>query len=175
MANAAAKKAAAARGAAANTYFPIIAGVNLFYLFLRIIYCKTSLTVFHGSMSLILVGLSCFAYKGILEDHAHSAGSGAVGKGEALAGGLSLDLLGLTVLVQFGSLASDYFYFLLALIPIAGGYKLYKTFKGDSAASAGFMNESNEVESTNNNKFIDPDKADARKQKRAERRRQKWN
>ena len=164
-----------ARGAAANTYFPIVAGVNLFYLFLRIIYYKNSLTVFRGSMSLILVGISCFAYKGILDDHANSAGSGVVGKGEALAGGLSLDLLGLTVLVQFGSLASDYCYTLLTLIPIFGGYKLYKTFKGDSGSSSGFMNESNQVENTNSNKVVDQDEAEARKQKRAERRRQKWN
>ncbi|KAL7490161.1 hypothetical protein ACHAW6_015894, partial [Cyclotella cf. meneghiniana] len=163
-----------ARGAAANTYFPIVAGVNLFYLFLRIIYYRNSLTVFHGSMSLILVGLSYFAYKGILDDHASSAGAGAAGKGEALAGGLSLDLLGLTVLVQFGSLVSNYCYVLLALIPIFGGYKLYKTFKGDSASS-GFMNESNQLENANSNTPNDEDKAEARKQKRAERRRQKWN
>lgn len=126
-------------------------------------------------MSLILVGLSYFAYKGILDDHASSAGAGAAGKGEALAGGLSLDLLGLTVLVQFGSLVSNYCYVLLALIPIFGGYKLYKTFRGGSGASSGFMNESNQLENAHSNTPNDEDKAEARKQKRAERRRQKWN
>jgi hypothetical protein len=119
-------------------------------------------------MALLLVGLSVFSYKGILDDHA--AGSG---KGEALAGGLSLDLLGLAVVVQFGSFGSSYFYWLLGLIPVGGGYKLYKTFKG-SGDSTGFMNDSG-MDGGSGNARVDGEKADARKQKRAERRRQKWN
>ena len=115
-------------------------------------------------MALLLVGISFFAYKGVLDDHANSSSI----KGEALAGGLSLDLLGLTMLVQFGSFASDYFYWLLGLIPIVGVYKLYKTFKGGKETISGFM--PNPVESCNNN---DDEDTAAKRQKRAERRRQK--
>jgi hypothetical protein len=165
--------ATTAKQAAAKTYFPIVAGINLLYIFLRFVYYKSSLTTYHACMSLLLVGISFFAYKGILDDHASSCSSG--GKGEALAGGMSLDLLGLAILVQLGSLfASDYFYWLLGLIPIVGGYKLYKTFQGGKEAVGGFMPDNNAAENARGSN-VDNDEAAAKRQKRAERRRQKWN
>lgn len=157
-----------ARGAAAKTYFPIVAGVNLIYLFLRYVYYKSTLTTYDSCLGLLLVGISCFAYKGILEDHAASSGDN---KGEALAGGLSLDLLGLTILIQFGSFMYVYFYWLLGLIPIVGGYKLYKTFQGGKDAIGGFLPD-NTVEKVSSK--VDTEEAVAKRQKRAERRRQKW-
>jgi hypothetical protein len=117
-------------------------------------------------MAAVLVSLSGFAYKGILEDHANTTSNG-----EALKGGLSLDLLGLVVLVQFGSFVSSYFYWLLGLVPIVGGYKLYSTFKGGKESIGAFMPHSNEKKGDK----VDNEKATAKRQKRAERRRQKWN
>ena len=156
--------ASKARAAAGKTYFPIVFAVNIIYILFRFIYYKSALTTYHTTMALLLVGISCFAYKGVLDDHANSSST----KGEALAGGLSLDLLGLAVLVQFGSFASDYFYWLLGLIPIVGGYKLYQTFQGGKEAVSGFM--PNPVESST---ISNGEDATAKRQKRAERRRQK--
>lgn len=121
-------------------------------------------------MAVLLVGISFFAYKGILDDHANSGGSS---KGEALAGGMSLDLLGLGILVEFGSFTSDYFYWTLGLIPIVGAYKLYRTFQGGKDAIGGFMPNNSVEKSSNNN--VESDEVAAKRQKRAERRRQKWN
>ena len=118
-------------------------------------------------MAILLVVISSFAYKGILDDHANSSGS----KGEALAGGLSLDLLGLAILVQFGSLASNYFYWLLISIPVVGIYKLYGTFKGGKDAIGGFMPN----DSVDNSSKVESEEAKAKRERRAERRRQKWN
>ncbi|KAL7514723.1 hypothetical protein ACHAXN_012043 [Cyclotella atomus] len=159
---------ATAKQAAAKTYFPIVAGINLFYLFIRFVYYKSSLTIYHTCMGLLLVAISFFAYKGILDDHANSSSGD---KGEALAGGMSLDLLGLAILVQLGSFASDYFYWLLGLIPIVGGFKLYKTLKGGKEAVGGFMPDNAAEKASGGN--VDSDGAAAKRQKRAERRRQK--
>lgn len=156
-----------ARGAAAKTYLPIVASTNILYLFLRLVYYKSSLTTYHITMAILLIAISSLAYKGILDDHANSSGS----KGEALAGGLSLDLLGLAVLVQFGSLASDYFYWLLVSIPVVGMYKLYGAFKGGKDAVGGFMPN----DSDDNRGKVESEEAKAKRQRRAERRRQKWN
>lgn len=162
-----------AKKSAASTYFPIVAILNLLYLLLRVIYQRDYLTKFHGAMALLLVGLSIFSYKGVLEDHANSAG---VAKDKALPGGASLDLLGLTVLVQYGSLASNHFYYLLVLIPLHGGYKLYTTFFGKGGGLAGTMPKNDVVESTSGGDGnADSDLVNSKKQKRAERRRQKWS
>jgi hypothetical protein len=158
----------AARGAASSTYFPIVAGINILYIFLRFVYYKSALTNYHITMAIILVGISCFAYKGILDDHANSTSSG--GKGEALAGGLSLDLLGLAIVIEFGSFMSDYFYWLLGLIPVVGFYKLYTAFQGGKKAVGGFMPDP-VVGTESRGKIVDNEK----RQKRADRRRQKWN
>lgn len=119
-------------------------------------------------MAIILVGISCFAYKGILDDHANSTSGG--GKGEALAGGLSLDLLGLAIVIEFGSFMSDYFYWLLGVIPVVGFYKLYTAFQGGKKAVGGFMPDP-VVGTESKGKIVDNEK----RQKRADRRRQKWN
>ena len=48
----------------------------------------------------------------------------------ALAGGASLDLLGLVIVIQYGSIfVSNKFYWLLVMIPIYAAYKMYTTFR----------------------------------------------
>eukprot|EP00579_Thalassiosira_antarctica_P001480 CAMPEP_0201869368 /NCGR_PEP_ID=MMETSP0902-20130614/2907_1 /ASSEMBLY_ACC=CAM_ASM_000551 /TAXON_ID=420261 /ORGANISM="Thalassiosira antarctica, Strain CCMP982" /LENGTH=180 /DNA_ID=CAMNT_0048394861 /DNA_START=64 /DNA_END=606 /DNA_ORIENTATION=- len=178
MANAAAKKAAAARESAASTYFPIVVALNLGYLFLRLVYQWNSLTMYNSLITIALLGLSSFSYKGILSDHANPIPNGGKGKSEALAGGASLDLLGLIVLVQYGSIfISEKLYWVLMVIPLWGGWKIYSTFFGSKDGSgllSGLMPKKNqvEVESTDEDKAA-AEEADAKRQKRAEKRRQK--
>ena len=185
MANAAAKKAAQARAAASATYFPIVAGLNVIHLLLRL-YRWDAFTSSRSNIVLnaLLLGLTGFAYKGILDDHAESASKSTtkvVGGGnsnEKLAGGASLDLLGLVVLVQFGSaLVSDKFYWILAVLPFWGAYKIYQMIYGaknltGGGGGSGFgsmapsMAPSAGMDGTT-------DAADERRKKRAERRRMK--
>ena len=122
-----------------------------------------------------LVGLSFVSYKGILEDHANTIPKGK-GKSEALAGGASLDLLGLVVVTQYGTvLISEKMYWLLIVIPIWGVWKIYSIFFASKGGSSdGFMPD---AQTGTNEDATDPavaEKAKAKREKRAERRRQKW-
>ena len=82
-----------ARESAASTYFPIVVGLNIGYLFLRIFLQWNSFTIYNGLATIVLIGLSCLSYKGILEDHANTIPGGGGGKSgsnsKALAGGAS--------------------------------------------------------------------------------------
>ena len=129
-------------------------------------------------ITIALIGLSYISYKGILEDHANTIKG--KGKSDALAGGASLDLLGLVTVVQYGTvLFSEKLYWLLGIIPLWGGWKLYTTFfgGGSKAGNNGFM--PNQMGGSNVNEDAgDPtsvEKANEKRQKRAERRRQKWS
>lgn len=170
MANAAAKKAAAARGAATATYFPIVLALNLGYLFLRLVYQWSSSTIYTGVATTSLIGLSCVSYKGILEDHAHP--STKRDSPDALAGGASLDLLGLVTVIQYGTvLISEKLYWALVVIPLWGGWKLYSIF-GSKRNGAGLM-QNNSGDADDSEDEAATEKAEAKRQKRAERRRQK--
>ena len=131
-------------------------------------------------MTIILVLGSAFSYKGILEDHATSVSSSSKGKGhsgDALAGGASLDMLGLIVAVQYGSvLISEKVCWLLTVVPVWGGWKLYSTFVGAKGALMPKGNqevESNDDDDTPAGKEA-AERANAKREKRADRRRQKW-
>lgn len=132
MANAAAKKAKAARSSASSTYLPLVLGLNVFHLLLRLYSWDSFATFRNLSLHAVLLGLTAFAYRGILDGHADSSGRGRGRDGDvALAGGASLDLLGLVVVVQFGSaLISDGFYWLVTILPFWGAYTAWKMFKG---------------------------------------------
>lgn len=173
MANAAAKKAAAARSSTSSTYLPIVLIINVVHFLLRL---RNSLNRFQLVMTLVLWILTAFAYRGIVEDAATQGGS----KSDKIAGGASLDLLGIVVLVQFGSvLYSDKFYWILAVpLPLWGLWRLYSTVRSvspgnDDGQSRGWFQgrkRTNDVEMTKEEK----DLAEKRR-KRAERRRQKWS
>ena len=189
MANAAAKKAAQARAAASATYFPIVAGLNVIHLLIRL-YQWDAFASSRSNIVLnaLLIGLTAFAYKGILDDHAESASKSTtkvVGGGksnEKLAGGASLDLLGLVVLVQFGSaLVSDKFYWILAILPFWGAYKIYqmvygaKNLMGGGNGGGGGSGFGSMAPSMAPSAGMDgtTDAAEERRKKRAERRRMK--
>lgn len=177
MANAAAKKAAAARASTSSTYLPIVYIINAIYFGLRVVLRWSTFDRFQIAMSLILWILTFVAYRGIVEDSATNQNS------KSLAGGASLDLLGVVVLIQFGSvLWSDNFYWILAgPLPAWGVWRLYSTVKGMSSPSAdsnfggggsGFFGGGANQEAED--KEEDKDLAEKRR-KRAERRRQKWS
>lgn len=170
MAGAAAKKSAAARKAAQASYFPVFAAINIGYILLRLVSVSGFASLKSVAASLALVGLSFMSYRGIIDDHANTMPK-RTGSSDKLAGGASLDLLGLTTIVQYGTIFVHQFYWLLAVIPLWGGYKLYTTFFGSGAANdfTGSGSVNNEIDQD----LVD--KAAARKQKRAERRRQKWS
>ena len=164
-----------ARLEASSSYLPIILAINGIYLFLRLIYQRSLISVSHLVVTIILVILSVVSYKGILDDHANTISKGKGGSGEALAGGASLDLLGLVSVVQYGSVfVSTKIYWLLVLIPLWGGWKLYCIFKG---SVGGLFPNGGTTKPTNESAVNDAstEQLNAKKQKRAERRRQKWS
>lgn len=108
-----------------------------------------------------------------MEDAANNASSSSSNK--KLAGGASLDLLGLIVLVQFGSvLMGDGFFWLLVILPFWGGYKMYSTMKGLNPNS-GDGDDGNDGGVSGKKKHDSEEDKElaARRQKRAEKRRQK--
>lgn len=112
-------------------------------------------------------GLQIFAYIGIL-DHAKN---NTANRQKDLVGGVHLDLLGLTILIQFGSaLHSPKWFYLLWIVPLWGGWMLYTNFFGGNkkgtANSPAAMSETTMAAVSG-----DKDKRD----KRAQKRRQKWS
>ena len=151
-----------ARSATASTYTPLLIGINVVYILLRAAHWKEATQGWHIFGALILWILQYIAYKGIL------ASSETFSNSKDLVGGLYLDLLGLTVLVQFGTaLWSSRVYYLLAVVPPVGLWKLYTTLRS-SIPGAGMHQPDTPPNETSD------EKADKRR-KRAERRRQKWS
>jgi len=120
----------AARTAATNFYRPFLLVANTVYLLLRYFRYGWEVPSFWGSVGIFsLWALEYFAYIGILDN----AVNRSVGD-KGLVGGSSLDLLGLVVLVQFGTiLFSPKFYWLLAVLPPWGAWTLYKLFAVEMA------------------------------------------
>lgn len=82
-----------------------------------------------GTMA--LWALQYVAYQGVVSD-AGQSGSGrpsstASSSSTALAGGASLDVLGLALLVQFGSVWSMQWYWLLLMLPVGAAWHFYNT------------------------------------------------
>mmetsp|Transcript_16445 Transcript_16445/g.20548 ORF Transcript_16445/g.20548 Transcript_16445/m.20548 type:complete len:176 (+) Transcript_16445:183-710(+) len=175
MANAAAKKAKAARQSASSTYLLPIIILNAIYVVIRIIYHWNTYTKYQCVASLLLFGLTAFAYNGIVENYATAASQSVKSGGStALAGGESLDLLALVVVVQLGSaLWSDGFLWLLGLLPPWGAWKLYGMYNGVSgdSGSGGLFggNEGSGEEKEEDEELKE------RRRKRADKRRAKWS
>lgn len=116
----------AAQEATANAYLPILAGVNLLYILLLLGLSQTW-TTWRIAGVLTTWAFQIVAYFGILE----SAKNNNKNKKKDLVGGANLDLLALTVVVQFGSaLHSFKWFYLLWIAPIYGGWLLYSNFFG---------------------------------------------
>ena len=153
-----------ARSQAAGTYFPIVTGVNALYILLclGVQGYESYLNFWSIAGVLSLLMLTYVAYNGILDNAANRNP-----RDKSLVGGSFLDLLGLTMLIQFSTvLWSPRFYWLLIVVPIGGGWSLYSTFKGGGDGSA--AKKADQVEPPKDDEALA-----ARRQKRAERRRQK--
>mmetsp|Transcript_19162 Transcript_19162/g.42570 ORF Transcript_19162/g.42570 Transcript_19162/m.42570 type:complete len:207 (+) Transcript_19162:171-791(+) len=204
MANASAKKASAARSAAASTYRPLVVGINIVHFLIRLyqyhISGSTTLTTTSLAIHVLLLVLTGIAYRGILDDHATSSAStskitgssigssgssgSSSGSKNKLAGGASLDLLGLIVIIQYGSaLISDAFYWLLGILPLWGAVRLYKTVTGAKDGLMGGGGGGSGVQNSGGTGSAghygvsggggNNDAAEERRRKRAERRRMK--
>jgi SRP-independent targeting protein 2/TMEM208 len=158
-----------AKEASEQVYRPLLLGINVVYLLLvfgrRLRGSNTLLPYgLWGCLGMMATwGLQLYAYMGIVEQSQNQIKQK---KGE-LAGGVYLDLLGLTVLVQFASaLHSTKWFWLLISAPIYALYKLYTTFYGSGKTASQPTTDDND----------DPNAAaqQERRQKRAERRKQKW-
>ena len=118
-------------------------------------------------------GLQVYAYLGILDQAANlnvtggsskKKGAGGGSKND-LVGGVNLDILALTLVVQYGTaLHSPKWYWLLIIVPIWGAYWLYTTYYGNNKSSQN-KNAAEEEEVS--------EEVKNRRQQRAERRRQK--
>ena len=117
--------------------------------------------------------LQLYSYYGIV-DAAAGAQTTKQQQNKDLVGGSHLDVLGLTWVVQFGSvLWSTQIYWLLAILPPWAAYSTYKTVQGVLPAG-GQQQSSSSSSNMNNNEPVD-DATAQKRQKRAEKRRQKWN
>jgi len=165
----------------------LFVGNTVFYLLLRYYWLGRSGVLSFSSLLVFVVfgALQYYSYVGILDAHAvaattatnasaakqtSSSSSSSSRNSNALIGGHALDIFGLTVVVQYGSLlVSTKFYYLLAILPLWGAWTLYNMVRGNrnsgttSDHSQRLKEEKEETDPT----------AERRKQ-RAEKRRQKW-
>lgn len=113
-----------------------------------------------------------YSYVGILENAATHAGNT---KNKDLAGGSSLDLFAVTILVQFGSVlhSSKWLWGTVVGVPVVGAYSLYKTFYGSNGNSNATKSSAASKSSSDADDSDDP--MAAKRKRRAEKRRQKWN
>ena len=113
-------------------------------------------------MIFLLWGLQAYAYQGIL----HNAANRSSQKGTSLVGGASLDVLGLTLAIQYlAILWTPTVYWALVVFPLWGAYSLYQTFRGGGGAGSDRQSSAEQAP-------VD-DKVVERRQQRAERRQRK--
>ena len=163
MANAAAKKAAKAKQKTTSFYKPALMVLNLLHLVILYSHPQVPKTKSRCVLTFLEWILTYTSYNGIV----HTSQLGATltgGKERDLKGGVYLDVLGLVLVVQFGSLLiSPMMDYLLIILPVSYALKWYK---GDG-------------ESSDNNDIVDEmdegatKELEERRRKRAERRRLK--
>mmetsp|Transcript_9040 Transcript_9040/g.13276 ORF Transcript_9040/g.13276 Transcript_9040/m.13276 type:complete len:166 (+) Transcript_9040:41-538(+) len=163
MANAAAKKALAAKQQTNSTYFPVLLVLNIIHLSLHAFVSTGGFTARRIVVTITQWILTYLSFQGIV----HDAQLGKLtGGGKKLTGGAWLDLLGVIVVSQFG-----YFMFgsvmdwLLIILP--GGHRLvsmiWKNKDTDNGNKKPLTKEDEEAR-----KLLEE-----RRKKRAEKRRQK--
>jgi hypothetical protein len=160
-----------ARIAAAGFYRPFLAATNALYLVLR--WALMGFQVSWSELVLIVCigGLELYAYTGIMDSAANQSSTD-----KSLAGGASLDLLGVALVVQFGSILLTYrFYWLLAALPFWAAWSLYTMFGGGGISSLMGGGKTAAPPSSEDSGTDGKEKQDERRQKRADRRRQKWS
>ena len=165
-----------AKSSTAGIYKPLLLGSNALYILLLIVWNQPSSWGISFILGMLITwGLQIYSYLGIL-DHAANVNIGNKKKGSSggnnnkndLIGGINLDLLALTVVVQYGTaLHSSKWYWLILIVPIYGGWSLYQTYYGSSSS------KSNNKTTAEGEEISDDVKQ--RREKRAEKRRQKWS
>ena len=162
MANAAAKKAAAAKQETTSIYFPVIIALNIVHLLF--LYKFTSFTKGRIALTIIEWIGTYIAYQGIL----HDAEVGKLtrdNKKQEIAGGIYLDVLGLIVFVQYGSIIiGNFVNWLLLIAPTVYGFLKWFGKKNSDTDT-----DNQETEQDEGSKKA----LEERRKKRAERRRQK--
>ena len=166
MANAAAKKAAKAKQETTSFYKPVLLALNLLHLLFLFLFEESSLSSTRTCLLTLLEWILTYTcYKGIV--HASQLGSRLTGGKEGdLKGGVYLDILGLVLIVQFGSvLISTSMDYLLIVLPV--GYIWKKFFKKDGDSTEDVSKEADDMDEDAKKQL------EERRRKRAERRRQK--
>mmetsp|Transcript_3872 Transcript_3872/g.5067 ORF Transcript_3872/g.5067 Transcript_3872/m.5067 type:complete len:166 (+) Transcript_3872:46-543(+) len=163
MANAAAKKAAAAKQQTNSFYLPLIVSLNFLHIFLLFILSSQTFTKTRIFITVIEWIGTYISYQGIL----HDAETGKLTrdkKDTKLSGGIYLDILGLILFVQYGSMFIGGFVdWLLLFVPVS--YGIYYWFS--KRDKSGTDNKESGQDDEQNKEL------DERRRKRAERRRQK--
>jgi cytoskeletal protein RodZ len=148
---------------------------NLVYLFLLLGGDDGFDSKFGILGALVTWAEQAYAYVGIIEHAAANAGNKRNNK--ELAGGSSLDLLAVTLVVQFASVlhSASWLWVSLVGVPIGGAYSLYKAVYGgeSNSSSASAPSVSSKSRNTTNEEDENDPKAEKRR-RRAEKRRQKW-
>jgi hypothetical protein len=161
-----------ARSAATGFYRPFLAVTNVVYLVLR--WALMGFQVSWRELVLIVCigGLELYAYMGIMDSAANHSSTD-----KSLAGGASLDLLGFAIVVQFGGiLLTSKFYWLLAGLPFWAAWSLYTMFGGGGGLSSLIGGGKTAAPAPpSESSGTDGKEKDERRQKRADRRRQKWS
>eukprot|EP00534_Pseudo-nitzschia_fraudulenta_P020288 CAMPEP_0201278020 /NCGR_PEP_ID=MMETSP0853-20130426/59896_1 /ASSEMBLY_ACC=CAM_ASM_000640 /TAXON_ID=183588 /ORGANISM="Pseudo-nitzschia fraudulenta, Strain WWA7" /LENGTH=207 /DNA_ID=CAMNT_0047586285 /DNA_START=33 /DNA_END=653 /DNA_ORIENTATION=- len=207
MANAAAKKAAVAKKDTAGVYLPLLVATNLVYLALLVFRSRGYYNNTNDNHSRYweITGAvvtwieQAGAYSGILEDAASRAAlvsnknqisnnhnhNHHKRNSKDLSGGSCLDLLAVTILVQFASVlhSSSWFWVTVLVVPVVAARHLYKAVacdnntpaKANRASASNKKKKNNNRNSNNNDDDDDEDPVTAAKrQRRAEKRRHKW-
>ena len=165
---------------AAKVYMPLLVISNIIYVALilgtsdSIPYEGTKWGIFGMIVTWLL---QAYSYVGILESSASSAT--ATSRNKDLAGGANLDLLAVTIAVQLLSAlhSTRWFYVTVVGVPVVAAYKLYQTFYGGGTGSIKTPSSASNNQNNNDNSNIndnDNDPMAAKRQRRAEKRKQKW-
>lgn len=167
MANAAAKKAAAAKKGASSIYLPILVGFNVIHL--GVISSRGLLKSYYRLfVTLVQWIITYVAYQGILQDSEHS--NLTKNRKGQLSGGWYLDILGVVMLSQLGGwIFQSYIHMmdsLLMVLPII--YGLYKWISQKMMGSNHHGHDGTSPQDTEAMKALEE-----RRRQRAERRRQK--
>mmetsp|Transcript_30317 Transcript_30317/g.50090 ORF Transcript_30317/g.50090 Transcript_30317/m.50090 type:complete len:168 (+) Transcript_30317:37-540(+) len=165
MANAAAKKSAAARASAGQSYRPLFLGINAVYLVMKLGFSPTAdYTIWSYLGMCFLLGLNWLCYTSILDSASTSTTASTSSKD--LPGGAWLDVVALVWLVQaVTTFWTSSTYYLLLVLPPLGAYKIYRTFQSPGGTYSQNENNSGEQDVS--------EEVQQRRQKRSDRRRQK--
>lgn len=169
MANAAAKKAAAAKKGASSIYLPILVGFNVLHCMILYVRGLLSSSSYYYRLFVTLVQwiITYVSYQGILQDSQHF--NLTKNRKDQLSGGFYLDILGVVMLSQLGGWVFPGYIHLMdsLLIVLPTVYVVYKW------VSPKMINFNQSLEETSPQDAEAKKALEERRRLRAERRRQK--